>query len=183
MGKQGRCGGCGEETWLLPLHAEKAAVVLQVGGTQSTKNRPTWPAVGMRIGERGKRKAGASTIGNGEYDAMSGRKSRDKGARTERAIAKLIGARKVFRAWMSGHDLELEVGDRVLAIEVKCRAVGFGQLYGWLDGSDVLILKADYQEPLVVTRLSLAAELMKEAGQAGVTAASSWMASVSSAAI
>lgn len=23
MGKQGRCGGCGEETWLLPLHGEK----------------------------------------------------------------------------------------------------------------------------------------------------------------
>ena len=38
-------------------------------------------------------------------------------------------------------------------------------------------------DPLVVTRLSLAAELMKEAGQAGVTAASSWMASVSSAAL
>ena len=92
---------------------------------------------------------------------MSGRRSRDKGARTERAVAKLIGARKVSRAWMSGHDLELEVGDRVLAIEVKCRAAGFGQLYGWLDGSDVLILKADYQEPLVVTRLSLAAEIAK----------------------
>ena len=37
---------------------------------------------------------------------MSGRKSRDKGARTERAVAKLLGARKVSRAWMSGHEAE-----------------------------------------------------------------------------
>ena len=110
---------------------------------------------------------------------MSGRRSRDKGARTERAVAKLIGARKVSRAWVSGHDLKLALGDRVLAIEVKCRAAGFGQLYGWLDGSDVLILKADYQEPL-----SLAAEIAKglENSPGGVTAASSWNASLSSSA-
>ena len=76
---------------------------------------------------------------------MSGRRSRDKGARTERAIAKLIGARKVSRAYQAGHDLVLEIGDRVLTIEVKCRADGFKPFYDWLNVRDVLIVKADRQ--------------------------------------
>jgi hypothetical protein len=59
---------------------------------------------------------------------MSGRQSRDKGARTERAIA---------------------------------RVAGFAQLYDWLNDSDELIVKADRQEPLVVLRMSFAAEIAK----------------------
>jgi hypothetical protein len=39
------------------------------------------------------------------------------------------------------------------AVEVKCCAAGFSQLYGWL--------KADRQEPLVVLRTSLATEIAK----------------------
>ncbi len=45
--------------------------------------------------------------------------------------------------------------------EVKCRAAGFRQLYDWLNQRDVLIVKADHQEPLVVLRMSLAAEIAK----------------------
>ena len=41
--------------------------------------------------------------------------------------------------------------------EVKCRAAGFRQLYDWPNQRDVLIVKADHQEPLVVLRMSLAA--------------------------
>ena len=72
----------------------------------------------------------------------------------------------------------------MLAIEVKCRAAGFGQLYGWRDGRDVLVVKADYQVPLVIVRLPLAAEIAKglENSPGGVTAASSWNASLSSSA-
>jgi hypothetical protein len=44
-------------------------------------------------------------------------------------------------------------------IEVKRRATGFAQLYDWLNDRDVLIVKADWQEPLVVLRISLAAEI------------------------
>jgi hypothetical protein len=95
---------------------------------------------------------------------MSGRHSREKGARTERAIAKLIGARKVSRAYQAGHDLELPLGDRLLRIEVKARSDGFRELYDWLDGNDALIVKADRRPPLVVLRLPLAAELMSQAG-------------------
>ena len=47
------------------------------------------------------------------------------------------------------------------AVEVKCRSAGFSQLYDWLNDRDVLIVKADRQEPVVVVRLSLAAEIAK----------------------
>jgi hypothetical protein len=44
----------------------------------------------------------------------------------------------------------LPIADRDLEVEVKTRAGGFRELYGWLDGRDVLILKPDRQEPLVL---------------------------------
>jgi hypothetical protein len=93
---------------------------------------------------------------------MSGLRPRRKGVRVELAIAKLIGARKVSRAYQAGHDLELLLSDdRMLRIECKARADGFRQLYDWLDQRDVLIVKSDRREPLVVVRMSLAAELAK----------------------
>src|SRR6516162_9455195 len=93
-----------------------------------------------------------------------GRGSRRKGARVELAIAKLIGARKVSRAYQAGHDLELLLGDdRILRVECKARADGFRELYSWLHERELLVLKADRQEPLVVLRLSLAAEIAKRA--------------------
>jgi hypothetical protein len=49
------------------------------------------------------------------------------------------------------------------AVEVKCRAAGFSQLYDWLNARDVLIVKGDRQEPLVIVRLSLAADIAKRA--------------------
>jgi hypothetical protein len=92
---------------------------------------------------------------------MSGLPSRRKGVRVELAIAKLIGARKVSRAYQAGHDLELPLGDDLLRIECKVRAAGFRQLYDWLCQRDLLIVKADRREPLVILRLSLAAALAK----------------------
>ena len=94
---------------------------------------------------------------------MSGLRSRRKGVRVELAIAKLPGARKVSRAYQAGHDLELPLGDdRMLRIECKARADGFREFYNWLDERDVLIIKSDRQEPLVVVLLSLAAEIAKK---------------------
>ena len=97
---------------------------------------------------------------------MSGRRSRDKGARTERAIVRLlqgqgIAATKISRAWSPGADLRVPVLGVDRAVEVKCRAAGFSRLYDWLNQRDVLIVKADYKEPLVVLRMSLAAEIAK----------------------
>jgi Holliday junction resolvase-like predicted endonuclease len=97
---------------------------------------------------------------------MSGRRSRDKGARTERAIAKVLqangfAAAKISSAYQPGHDIVLSLSGRDLCVEVKARAGGFQGLYSWLSGRDLLIVKADRQEPLVILRLSLAAEIAK----------------------
>ena len=97
---------------------------------------------------------------------MSGRRSRNKGARTERAIAKALQANgfaavKVPRAYQPGHDILLPLNGRDLCAEVKAGADGFRELYGWLGNRDVLIVKGDRQEPLVVVRMSLAAEIAR----------------------
>jgi hypothetical protein len=99
---------------------------------------------------------------------MSGRRSRDKGARAERAIVRLlrgqgIVAEKISGMYRPGADLRVPLLAVDRSVEVKCRAAGFRKLYDWLNGRDVLIVKADRQEPLVVLRLSLAAEIAKVA--------------------
>jgi hypothetical protein len=87
---------------------------------------------------------------------MSSLHSRRKGVRVELAMANLIGARKVSRAYQAGHDLELALGDnRMLRIECKARADSFRQLYDWLNDRDLL------KEPSVVLRMSLAAEIAR----------------------
>ena len=58
-------------------------------------------------------------------------------------------------------DIVLPLLGRDLCVEVKARADGFRELYSWLDQRDVLVVKADRQEPLVVVRLSLATEFAK----------------------
>ena len=101
---------------------------------------------------------------------MSGRRSRSKGARTERSIVNALRASGIaaVRVPLSGAgggrfagDILLPVMGRDLCVEVKARAAGFRELYSWLTNRDVLIVKADRQEPLVVLRLSLAAQIAK----------------------
>ena len=58
-------------------------------------------------------------------------------------------------------DIVLPLLGRELCVEVKARAVGFRELYSWLNERDLLIVKADYKEPLVILRLSLAARIAK----------------------
>jgi Holliday junction resolvase len=103
---------------------------------------------------------------------MSGRLSRSKGARTERSVVNALKASGMaaVRVPLSGAvggrfagDIVLPLMGRDLCVEVKARANGFPELYCWLDQRDVLIVKADRQEPLVVLRLSLAAEIAKVA--------------------
>jgi hypothetical protein len=97
---------------------------------------------------------------------MSGCPSRDKGASTERAIVRLlqgqgVPAKKISCARCVGADLRVPILGVDRAIEVKRPAAGFRQLYDWLRDRDVLIVKADRQEPLVVLRMSLATEIAK----------------------
>ena len=107
---------------------------------------------------------------------MSGRRSRSKGVRIERSIVSALQANGIaaVRVPLSGAvagrfagDILLPLMGRDLCVEVKARADGFRELYSWLNKRDVLIVKADHQEPLVVLRLSLAAEVAKGRTGAG----------------
>jgi Holliday junction resolvase len=98
----------------------------------------------------------------------SGARSRDKGNRIERMFARMLTAKgfaaaRINRAYRPGHDIVLSLSGRDLCVEVKARADGFRELYNWLDQGDILIVKADRQEALVVLRMSLAAEIARAA--------------------
>jgi hypothetical protein len=104
-----------------------------------------------------------------------GRASRDKGNRSERAIVKFFQDRgfAAERVPLSGAaggsylgDLTVQIIGIDRVVEVKCRADGFRELYRWLIDRDILIVRADRSEPLVVLPLKLAAEIAaKAAGQ------------------
>lgn len=97
-----------------------------------------------------------------------GRKSRDKGNRAERAIVQFLqdrgfAAERVPLSGAAGGSYLGDVTIPVLGIdrvaEVKVRSTGFAQLYAWLEARDLLIVRADRREPLVVLPLNLAAEI------------------------
>lgn len=97
-----------------------------------------------------------------------GRASRQKGNRVERAVVRALqaagfGAERVPLSGSAGGsylgDLTTPLMGVDLVVEVKARANGFREMYGWLEGRDVLVVKADRREPLVVLPLRLATEI------------------------
>jgi hypothetical protein len=91
-----------------------------------------------------------------------------KGDRTERALARLLqghgfAAQRVPLSGAArgrfGGDLSVPLLGFDRRVEVKARANGFATLYGWLDAADLLVIKADRREPLVVVPLRLAVEI------------------------
>jgi Holliday junction resolvase len=105
---------------------------------------------------------------------MTGGKSpRRKGDRAERAIVKFLQDRgfAAERVPLSGAAGGSYLGDITIPVlnvdrvaKVKCRADGFRELYKWLEARDLLIVRADRKEPLVVLPLKLAAEIAAKAG-------------------
>jgi Holliday junction resolvase len=101
---------------------------------------------------------------------MSGRRCRSKGARIERSVVNAVTSGGIAAVSVPLSDA---VGGRVagdiplllighdLCVQVKARANEFRELYCWLKERDVLIVKADRQEPLLVVRLSQASEIAK----------------------
>ena len=101
-----------------------------------------------------------------------GHASRDKGNRTERAIVRLLQARgfAAERVPLSGaargrfgSDVSVPLLGVDRRVEVKCRCDGFRELYKWLTGADLLIVKCDRGEPLVVIPFKLAVEIAMSA--------------------
>jgi hypothetical protein len=69
-----------------------------------------------------------------------------------------------------GGDVSVPVLGVDRRVEVKCRGNGFRELCKWLDGADMLIVRADRRELLVVVPLKLAAEIAAMAERAKGTA-------------
>ena len=96
------------------------------------------------------------------------RASRQKGNRAERAIVHAlqdagIAAERVPLSgsaggrYSGGLTVPLLGVDRT--VEVKVRAHGFGQLYDWLEAREILVVRADRREALVVVPLRLATKI------------------------
>jgi Holliday junction resolvase len=104
----------------------------------------------------------------GQPKQRGGRRSREKGNRAERAIVAFLqdsgfAAQRVPLSGSAGGkyvgDVTIPLLGRDMCAEVKVRAYGFGQLYAWLDGREILIVRQDRREPLVILPLRLAAEI------------------------
>ena len=99
-----------------------------------------------------------------------GKMQRDKGNRFERSIVNAFKAHDIDakRVPLSGAtdfakgDILAPIKGKGWRFELKARADGFKSLYGWLTGNDALIVKADYQEALVIMPLSTFIGLVSE---------------------
>lgn len=89
--------------------------------------------------------------------------SRRKGYRTEHEIVKKlrgygINTRRVPLSggapFFSG-DILIEINGKEYKCEVKARKDGFKQIYKWLEERDLLLIKADRKEYLVIIPLDL----------------------------
>jgi hypothetical protein len=60
-------------------------------------------------------------------------------------------------------DIVFPLLGRDLCVESKVRGSGFKQLYGWLKNRDLLVVRSDRREPLVVVPMKLALEVAKAA--------------------
>ncbi len=94
-----------------------------------------------------------------------GKKSRNKGYRGEHELVCLLKRAGInaVRVPLSGAT-EFAKGDVLVegrTCEVKLRKAGFKELYRWIEGKDLLFLKADRKEYLVVMRVKDLVELLK----------------------
>jgi hypothetical protein len=97
-----------------------------------------------------------------------GRASRQKGNRSERALVRYLQDKgfAAERVPLSGSvrgrfggDISVPLLGVDRRVEVKVRGNGFGRLYDWLAGNDLLIVRSDRREPLVILPIKLAAEV------------------------
>ena len=116
-----------------------------------------------------------------EGDDMGGRASRAKGNRVEREIVHAfqdlgIPAERVPLSGAAGGSYSGDIIiNNQLRAEVKARkeGTGFSLLYRWLADNDMLIVKQDRHQPLVVMPVEKLAAFFKD-HQPEADAASSW---------
>ncbi len=102
-----------------------------------------------------------------------GRRSRQKGDRNERGLVKMLqlaginalrtplsGAVRSSR-FGGGYDVHIPLFGRELRSELKHHANGFQRLYKWLAPVDILVVRADHSEPLVVLPLKLMLDIAR----------------------
>ena len=90
-----------------------------------------------------------------------GKTQREKGARSERELAKILGGERVPLSGAVGGSYTGDVKALGLTWEAKVRGDGFKQLYGWLEGRDALAVKADCKPWLVVMPVETFLSLQK----------------------
>ena len=103
---------------------------------------------------------------------MAGNHSRRKGANFERFIVNELRAAGIdaLRVPLSGsmrgfkQDVIVRHPAGNLTIEAKARARGYSFIYQSIEGADLLALKADRQETLVVMRLDQLSRLLSQSG-------------------
>jgi len=99
---------------------------------------------------------------------MSGKRSRDKGGRRERALTTALqnagfAAEKISGMYRSGADISLPLLGIDRDIEVKSRASRFRQIRAWLADRYALVVIVDREQPIVVLRLRDAIEIARVA--------------------
>lgn len=84
---------------------------------------------------------------------------RDKGARFEREVVNALRDAGIdamrtapLQTYLANDMPDIKAGD--ITIECKARASGFKQIYDWKGEHDLLVIKADRREVLVVQTLS-----------------------------
>ena len=102
---------------------------------------------------------------------MGGRASKQKGNRGERHIVNLLREAGLvanrlplsgaMRGKYGGCDVTAVLFDREHRLEIKHHANGFQRLYAWLKPVDMLVVRCDHGEPLVVLPLQTLIELAK----------------------
>jgi Holliday junction resolvase len=94
-----------------------------------------------------------------------GKASREKGNRGERHLVHLLqaagfAAERIPLSGAAGGRYSGDISMPLLGIdrkiEVKCRGNGFSRLYDWLADADILVIKRDRAEPLVIVPFRLA---------------------------
>src|ERR1700761_7177837 len=97
--------------------------------------------------------------------SRGGKRSRQKGDRSEREIVRLLqvagfAAERVPLSGSAGGSFLGDITVPLLAVdrrvEVKVRGDGFKTLYDWLVRRDLLVVKSNRREPLVVLPLRFA---------------------------